>query len=189
MTQIGLAPETGWAAKQAVLYLLGDYMFTQDQKRERRRFDFGLALFYALVFLAGSVMFIAIAIFPPDDFPADISRWLIRIGSLIVGGACSILFVFFAMKIYLLLTSKRTITFKLRDLLRMFFLRYDDFAAYPDKLQKALLISTPSKPHRNVLLRQKPFHIADGIGAEMKNARGEDGVGLPLIFPKAFPWA
>jgi hypothetical protein len=96
-------------------------MFTQDQKR-KRRFDFALALFFALVSLVASVMFIATACFPPVDFPVDYSRWLIRIGSFIVGGSSFIIFVFFAMQIYLHLTSKRPITFrfKLRDFLRMF---------------------------------------------------------------------
>jgi hypothetical protein len=97
-------------------------MLTHDQKRGRRRFDFCLALFFTLLFLVGSVMFIGLAVFPPADFPADYSRWLIRIGSSIVGGACFILFVFFVMQIYLLLIHKRAVTFrfKLRDLFRMF---------------------------------------------------------------------
>jgi hypothetical protein len=34
--------------------------------------------------------------------------------------------------------------------------------------------------HRNVLFRQKLFHIANGVGAEVENARGEDGVGFAL---------
>jgi len=32
------------------------------------------------------------------------------------------------------------------------------------------------KPHRNVLLLQKLFHVAHGVGAEMENARGEHGI-------------
>src|SRR5208282_6616727 len=28
-----------------------------------------------------------------------------------------------------------------------------------------------SKAHRNFFLRQKPLHVADGVGAEVKNAR------------------
>jgi hypothetical protein len=39
------------------------------------------------------------------------------------------------------------------------------------------------QPHRNVLLLQKLFHVAHGVGAEMKNARGENGVGFPLHIP------
>ena len=34
------------------------------------------------------------------------------------------------------------------------------------------------QPHRNIFLCQKLFHVADGVGAEMENARGEDGVGF-----------
>jgi hypothetical protein len=96
-------------------------MSTQDQKRTRR-FDFVLALFFAVVFLVASVMFIAIACFPPEDFPADYSLWLIRIGSFIAAGASFIIFIFFAMQIYPRLTSKRMIafSFKLRDFLGMF---------------------------------------------------------------------
>src|ERR1039457_1698096 len=41
-----------------------------------------------------------------------------------------------------------------------------------------VLASILSQPHRNVLLRQKPFHIAHGEFAEMKNARREDGIGF-----------
>jgi len=32
-----------------------------------------------------------------------------------------------------------------------------------------------SKPHRNILFIQKPFHVADSAGAEMENARGGAG--------------
>ncbi len=35
-----------------------------------------------------------------------------------------------------------------------------------------------SKSYRNLFLRQKPFHIADGVGAEMENARSEEGIHL-----------
>ena len=36
------------------------------------------------------------------------------------------------------------------------------------------------------MLRQKLFHIADGVFAEVKNARGEDGVGFALYLPQSF---
>src|SRR5271167_1896580 len=39
-------------------------------------------------------------------------------------------------------------------------------------------VSMISEPHRNIFPRQKPFHIADGVGAKMENARGEDGIRL-----------
>src|ERR1039457_4642136 len=35
-----------------------------------------------------------------------------------------------------------------------------------------------SKANGNLFLRQKFLHVADGVGAEMENARREDGVGL-----------
>jgi hypothetical protein len=97
-------------------------MTPQGQKLATRRFYIGLALFYAVIFLAGSVMFIAIAIFPPDDFPAGLVRWLIRIGSFMVGGICFTIFAFFVMQIYLHFAKKRAITFKfkLRDFWRLF---------------------------------------------------------------------
>jgi hypothetical protein len=42
------------------------------------------------------------------------------------------------------------------------------------------------QPKRNLLLRQKPFHIANGVFAEVENARGEDGVGFAFYFPQSF---
>jgi hypothetical protein len=36
---------------------------------------------------------------------------------------------------------------------------------------------------RDILLLQKLFHVADGVGAKMENARGEDGVGAALHIP------
>jgi hypothetical protein len=51
-------------------------------------------------------------------------------------------------------------------------------AQYEDRLQKASLVSAPLQPHGNIFLRQKPFHVANGVGAEMENARGEDSVGF-----------
>src|ERR1043165_73109 len=41
-----------------------------------------------------------------------------------------------------------------------------------------LLASMNSKANGNLFLRQKLFHIADGVFAEVENARGEDGVGF-----------
>src|ERR1035437_7317233 len=37
--------------------------------------------------------------------------------------------------------------------------------------------STVLMPHRNILLLQKLFHIAHGVGADMEKTRGEKGVG------------
>src|SRR5258706_15747400 len=41
-----------------------------------------------------------------------------------------------------------------------------------------LLASMKSKANGNLFLRQKFLHVADGVFAEMENARGEDGVGF-----------
>jgi hypothetical protein len=39
-------------------------------------------------------------------------------------------------------------------------------------------------------LAKKLFHVADGAGVKVKNARDEHGGGLAFqILPKAFPWA
>jgi hypothetical protein len=46
-----------------------------------------------------------------------------------------------------------------------------------------------SQPHRNILLLQKSFHFTDGVGAEVENAHGEDGVGFALISLKVSRWA
>ena len=35
-----------------------------------------------------------------------------------------------------------------------------------------------SNPHRNIFPRQKLFHIPHGVGAEMENARGKDGISV-----------
>ena len=43
-----------------------------------------------------------------------------------------------------------------------------------------------SHPHRNVFPRQKPFHVADGVGAEVENAGGEDVVCLPIHLSQSF---
>jgi hypothetical protein len=93
--------------------MIGNHMFTPEQKRERRRADIGLAAFFAVVFLAGSAMFIAIVFLPPDDLPAT-SRWLIRIASFILGGVCLVLLSFFIMQIRFLLTGKRSLTVGLK---------------------------------------------------------------------------
>lgn len=34
------------------------------------------------------------------------------------------------------------------------------------------------KPHRNIFLRQKPLHVAHGVSAKMKNAGGQNCVGM-----------
>jgi hypothetical protein len=96
---------------------------THPDKQERRRADFGLACFFALIFLIGSGMFLTFAFLPPDDFPAGLSRWLIRTGSLIIGGVCLILFLFFIAQLRLLWTGKRrmTFTFSLKTFWRSFF--------------------------------------------------------------------
>jgi len=49
------------------------------------------------------------------------------------------------------------------------------------------LILAGSDPHRNILLLQKTLHIAHGVGAEMEDARGEDGIHLLSL--KASRWA
>ena len=58
----------------------------------------------------------------------------------------------------------------------------------PDKLRLSASRGKKfaSQPHWNVLRLQKLFHVADGVGAEMENARGEDGVGLALHIPSKF---
>jgi hypothetical protein len=35
-----------------------------------------------------------------------------------------------------------------------------------------------AQPHPNIQLLQKLFHNSEGVGAEVENIRGEDGVGF-----------
>ncbi len=85
---------------------------TEEKKRERSRFDFGLALFFALVFLVGSVMFLAIAVFPPADLPS-VSSWVIRAASLFIDLLCLLICFSFILQCRFLVTGKRGLTFRL----------------------------------------------------------------------------
>jgi hypothetical protein len=87
------------------------FMFTPEQKQKRRRADIGLAIFFAVVFFVGSVMFIGIVFLLPHDLPAY-SRWLIRIASFILSGAFLILFIFFILQIRFSLTGRRRLTIR-----------------------------------------------------------------------------
>jgi cell division protein FtsW (lipid II flippase) len=86
-------------------------MITQEQKREGRRTDFGLALFLAVIFLVGGMMFIALAVVPPDDLPS-VSRWLIRIAAFIIAGVCLLFSLIFTLRVRFLLTGKRSFSIK-----------------------------------------------------------------------------
>ena len=85
---------------------------TEGKTRERRSFDFGLALFLALIFLVGSVMFLAISVFPPADLPS-VSRWVIRAASLFIGLLCLLICLSFIFQCRFLVTGKRALTIRL----------------------------------------------------------------------------
>jgi hypothetical protein len=85
---------------------------TEEKKRERRSLDFGLALFLALIFLVGSVMFLAISLFPPVDLPS-VSRWVIRAASFFIGLLCLLICLSFILQCRFLVTGKRGLTFRL----------------------------------------------------------------------------
>lgn len=85
---------------------------TEEKKRERSRFDFGLALFVALIFFAGSLMFFAIAVFPPADLPSA-SRLVIGVASLFIGLVCLLICLSFILQCRFLATGKRGLTFRL----------------------------------------------------------------------------
>jgi len=86
-------------------------MSKEEKKREWRKVDLGIALFLAVMFLVGGVMFITLAVVPPDDLPS-VSRWLIRIASFIIAGVCFLFSLIFTLRVRLLLTGKRSFPIK-----------------------------------------------------------------------------
>jgi len=87
-------------------------MNREERKGERRKFDFGVALFLAAIFLVGGVMFSIIAILPPADL-SSASRWLIRAASLFLGLLCLVMCLRFILHCRFLVTGKRGLTIRL----------------------------------------------------------------------------
>jgi hypothetical protein len=88
-------------------------MSKEEKRREWRNVDLGIAIFCAVIFAVGAVMFIALAVMPPDDLPS-VSRWLIRVASFIIAGVCLFLSLVFILRVRLLLTGKRSLSVQLR---------------------------------------------------------------------------
>ena len=87
-------------------------MFTKEQKQQRRKGDFGIALFFVVIFIVGSVLFIVAGFSPFPDMPPA-SSWLLRAGAWLIGVVCLILTFFFILQVCMLLSGKRSWTFKL----------------------------------------------------------------------------
>lgn len=108
-----------------VLWLLLNWYFTshpvrvemtrEEKRRDRRKFDFCLALFLAGIFLVGGVMFLAIVVSPLPDLPS-VGRWLIRAASLFFGLLGLVLSLFFVLQCRFIVTGKRSLTFHLRKI-------------------------------------------------------------------------
>ena len=79
-----------------------------DKRRDMRKFNFVIAVFLAVIFLAGGVIFLAAAISPLADLP-NISRWLIRTASVFLG----LLFLVLGLGFTMHAAGRRSLTIRL----------------------------------------------------------------------------
>jgi hypothetical protein len=86
-------------------------MSKEETKREERKVDFVVALLYAVIFLAGGVIFLVIAVLPPTDLPS-LSRWVIRVASLFFGLLGLVLSLSFIFQCRFLVTGKKSLTMR-----------------------------------------------------------------------------
>ena len=104
-----------------VLYLFLHWRFTscsvpaamsaEEKKRERRQVTFCINVLFAAGFLVGGVLFLAVAVFPPEDLPS-LSRWVVRFATLSLGGLFLMFGVFFIAQCRMLVTGKRSLTIR-----------------------------------------------------------------------------
>lgn len=78
----------------------------EENKRDVRQLDFAITLFLIAIFLTGGALFIWCG-FQPFTEPSQVSGWLIRIASFIIGGISLVLCLAFTVRVFMLLTGKR----------------------------------------------------------------------------------